>query len=305
MTSVTSRASVRQSLLLLVAGAMDPVASSDTQASCWGVDSNQLAEALSFVLPLLPLDARACAACVCPAWRAATMHPALWEELDFERCAAKVGRETLALLCARAGAALRTLIMNTDACALIALDDILDALRDGGCSGIRCLCWIGQTHLPRYFSVAQLIAVCPMLQSQTCAVLSHPQNAKAPLGEPQRPRAFYNLCYCHAGTSLTQLMAVLRINATLKSLFLSHLELGDAGATQLAEHMRGSSTLTSLKLSKIDIGDAGAVQLAECFRANTTLTRLDLKGNPRISGVGKFALVAARPPQCTLICDAL
>ena len=63
--------------------------------------ADEVALALSFVLPLLPLDARARAACVCRAWRAAAAAPALWEELDFARCAARVDDATLAALCAR------------------------------------------------------------------------------------------------------------------------------------------------------------------------------------------------------------
>ena len=62
-------------------------------------------EALVLMLPLLPLDARARAACVCRAWRAATAHSGLWEALSFERCAARVSNATLASLCARGGRA--------------------------------------------------------------------------------------------------------------------------------------------------------------------------------------------------------
>ena len=100
-------------------------------------------------------------------------------------------------------------------------------------------------------------------------------------------------------------MAVLRISATLKLLFLYRIELGDAGATQLAEHMRGSTTLISLKLMETNIGDTGAVQLAECLRTNTTLRRLELRYNLCISDIGRRALEAACPPQCKLIFDAL
>ena len=77
---------------------------------------HRAAEALSVLLPLLALDDRARAACVCRAWRAAAAHPGLWEELSFTRCVARVNDATLAALCARAGAALRTLSLDADAC---------------------------------------------------------------------------------------------------------------------------------------------------------------------------------------------
>ena len=100
---------------------------------------HKLAEALSLILPLLPLDSRARAACVCRAWRAATSHPALWEELSFERCTARVGDAALDSLCARAGAALRTLRLDSDECAQVTAAGMLAALRGGGCVGVRRL----------------------------------------------------------------------------------------------------------------------------------------------------------------------
>ena len=69
-------------------------------------------EALPLLLPLLPLDARAAAACVSRPWRAAAAHPSLWKHLSFEGCAAQINDTTLTQLCARAGAALRTLDLS-------------------------------------------------------------------------------------------------------------------------------------------------------------------------------------------------
>jgi hypothetical protein len=85
------------------------VEAQELSALSWdgGVSSHNVASALSMLLPLLPLDCRARAACVCRAWRAAAAHPDLWDELRFERCAAHVTDAALASLCARAGAALR------------------------------------------------------------------------------------------------------------------------------------------------------------------------------------------------------
>ena len=100
--------STRNASLLLV-GEMDTLsldALELSEPSCWGdgASSHKLAEALSLLLPLLPLDCRARAACVCRAWRAATAHPALWEELNFEHCAVRVYNATLASTCRRRAA---------------------------------------------------------------------------------------------------------------------------------------------------------------------------------------------------------
>ena len=121
--------------------AVRPGAQELSAASRWSghTSPHELAEALSLILPLLPLDARARAACVCRAWRTATSNPLLWEELRFAHCAAHVRDATLARLCARAGTALRTLDLDADACTHITAAGVLAALRGGGCTGVRHL----------------------------------------------------------------------------------------------------------------------------------------------------------------------
>ena len=106
-------------------------------ATRWGGDTAEVADLLSLILPLLPLDCRARAACVCRAWRAATAHPALWEELNFQRCYASVDDATLASLCARAGATLRALHLDRDACFHVTTYGFYAAIAYGGCTGVR------------------------------------------------------------------------------------------------------------------------------------------------------------------------
>jgi hypothetical protein len=141
-------------------------------ASSWGDDSSphELAEALLLLLPLLPLDCRARAACVCRAWRAAAAHPGLWKELSFEGCKARVDNATLTLLCARAGAALRTLCLDAGACKRVTFVGTVTALRGGGCAGLRRLdmpnnvCqWEKCFPLLSAETAQQLAAACPML----------------------------------------------------------------------------------------------------------------------------------------------
>jgi hypothetical protein len=110
-------------------------------ALCLGGNSapHKVAEALSLLLPLLPLDARARAASVCRAWRAAAANPLLWEELNFERCTARVSNATLAQLCARSGAALRTLRLDKNVFEHVSDYGVLAALRGGGCTGLSAL----------------------------------------------------------------------------------------------------------------------------------------------------------------------
>ena len=125
-------------------------------------------EALSFLLPLLPLDDRARAACVSRPWRAAAAHPSLWKHLSFEGCAFEVDDTTLTQLCARAGAALRTLDLDASACTRVTGAGLVAALRSGGCGGLRCLCALDASWTKRFQLSAeeaqQLAAACPALQ---------------------------------------------------------------------------------------------------------------------------------------------
>jgi hypothetical protein len=152
----------------------------DAPAALWSGDAcaHDLALVLSLVLPLLPLDARACAASVRRAWRAASAAPELWTELDFSRCADArayaVDDTVLAALCVRAGAALRTLRLEGRACAGVVGATVLAALRDGGCAGVRHLFLDANPDrsmvLTAHLAV-QLAAACPLLQHAACGVL--------------------------------------------------------------------------------------------------------------------------------------
>ena len=213
---------------------------------------------LLLLLPLLPLDARARAACVCRAWRAATAHSGLWEALSFERCAARVSNATLASLCARAGAQLRTLYLDAEACTRVSAAGMLAALRDGGCTGVRRL-----RGSPRYWfdfnwpseltaqEVQQLVAACPVLQYAECSLRCSIPDATAAL--TALPGLVELTCDGefteieeHVYVSVTQLAECLRVNATLKSLKSWHNQIGALGGSQLAECLRFNSTLTNL-----------------------------------------------------------
>ena len=157
--------------------AAPPAASDLSAGSRWSghASPHELAQVLSLLLPLLPLDCRARAASVCRAWRAAAAHPSLWEELSFERCAVSITNATLAALCARAGAALRTLSLEGEACARVTDRGLVLALRDGGCTGLRRLSTpLGLLELDSESLTAeqaqQLAAACPKLTHTACAV---------------------------------------------------------------------------------------------------------------------------------------
>ena len=124
-------------------------------------------EVAHLVLPWLPLDARARAACSREAWRAAAAAPALWGELSFEKCAARVTDATLAALCARAGPGLRSLRLHWRACRDVSGAGLVAALRDGGCAGVRrihddsALDLFGGGCSP---ALIQLATACPELE---------------------------------------------------------------------------------------------------------------------------------------------
>ena len=281
MTSLTPRASIHQSSPLLLAGVMDPVASPDTQELSGDTFPH---EALVLVLQRLPLDARACAACVCPAWRAATAHPLLWQELSFERCAVHINNATLASLCARAGAELRTLNLDAAACTYITCDGMVTALRGGGCTGVQRLVALPESLLHMYRCLTTemtylLAAACPLLQHTACSIYCKLPEVAAVSTALPGPLAVTPTCVGSSAPSMAQLVECLRTSTSITNLRLGFGRLGDEGATQLAESLRVNTTLTDLKLIRTGICAVGAMQLAECLRINTTLTNLCLSSN--------------------------
>ena len=280
-----------------------------TASLCWGgyASPHMVAEALSLILPLLPLDSRARAACVCRAWRAATSHPALWEELSFEGCAAPIDDATLASLCARTGAALRTLRLDSDECARVTAAGMLAALRGGGCVGVRRLSapfmstddvdGYNETKMLATEEVKELAAVCPALQHAACSVLFTMQDdIAAVLTALPGPLAILCEDFC---ADATQLAEHLRVNTTVTSLHLP-ADIDDVDAMQLADSLRTNTTLTSLDLSYNDIADTGAMQLADSLRTNTTLTSLDLRYN-EIGNTGAMQLAECLRTNTTLL----
>jgi hypothetical protein len=105
----------------------------------------------------------------------ASHHVAEVLSLSFERCVARVDNAALAALCARAGAALRTLSLDGFACARVTAPGMVLALRDGGCTGLRRLSTpLGLLELDSESLTAeqaqQLAAACPKLTHTACAV---------------------------------------------------------------------------------------------------------------------------------------
>ena len=279
--------------------AATPAARELAAASRWGGEScDELALALSLLLRVCPLESRARAACVCRAWRAAAAHPDLWQELRVERGLRTVTPATLASLCARAGAGLRTLSLHAYTCSAITTADLLAALRGGGCTGT------GHLSATAWFTAEQaqqLAAACPMLRHSACKIECSLAEAAAawtalpgPLTVKCRAQGEADaalLAQClrdnasvtaltlndHIGVAgATQLAACLRTNTTLTSLHLAGSGLGDEGAAQLAQGLGVNTTLTSLRLIFCGFGVAGATRLAECLRVNKTLSLLHL-----------------------------
>ena len=274
---------------------------------------HKLAEALSVILPLLPLDVRARAACVCRAWRAAAANPELWEELSFERCAARVSDETLASLCVRAGAALRTLRLDVKACETVTARGMLAALRGGGCTGVQrlwapvkppCSSWRFSYRNKQELAATaaiRLAAACPMLQHAACSVRCYRSDVARVSSALPGPLTLFieSSDSAHDAISWMDMVECLRVNNALKSLDLKWSRIGDTGTTQLAECLRTNIALTSLNLKSNDIGDAGAMQLADCLRVNSVLTSLNL-GSNNISAEGAMQLAECLRVNTTL-----
>ena len=258
-----------------------PPVAQELSVSWWSGDASphKLAEVLSLVLPLLPLDARARAARVCRAWRTAAAHPELWKELDFAGCATNplFDGKTLAKLCARAGAALRTLRLDPLPCRRVRTEELLAALRKGGCTGLRSLSALQHRVELTPKLAKKLVAACPLLQHTEVTVHCTMSEVATVLTALPGPLALS--CRGNVNEGLTHLVESLRVSSSLASLDIGFTSVDVTGATQLAECLRVNATLKVLDLSDNDIGAAGATSLAQCLRINATLTSLDLRYN--------------------------
>ena len=281
-----------------------------------------------FVLPLLPLDARARAACARKAWRTAAADPSLWVELDLERCATHVTDATVAALCARAGPALRSLRLGTVALRSTADAALLAALRDGGCIGVQRISVCGGIISVLPAVGLQLAAACPALEHMECQVVSHgfAEAARVAAALPG-PLALSVADVSVAGVrqedgflrrllqssvadldlstwglpsaELAMLFGALHENKTLTALLLNTSNAGSAAAA-LSEALRVNGTLVHLDLGDSGIDAAGAAALAEALRVNSTLQSLDLGFNPAGLSVGVAALSRALHNNSTL-----
>ena len=246
------------------------------------------------LLSRLPPDALARAACVCRAWRAIAAQLDTREHLDFQGVTLRVDNATLARLCARAGAALRTLCLDADACRRINGSGLVAALRDGGCTGLRRINAPSHRtpwqHTLTFRLVGELLAACPRLQHVACGVSCRLSEAGAVTA------ALLGLlelsCVDGSDAGLEQLAERLRVNATLTTLTLGCTAILAPGAKVLAESLCVNKTLTSLDLAFNRVGKEGAAQLAACLRVNTTLRSLNLHYN----GIGDAG--AKRLAQC-------
>jgi len=275
--------------------------------------------ALVQVLRLLPLDVRAHAACVCRSWRDAAADPTLWLALRFDDgFSLELSNATFALLCARAGAALRELRLDSPSCRAVTADGVIAALRAGGCAGVQRLTFSATLRPDRgsrrlsAAQVQQLATACPALQHAACSVrcLSATDVATAcALPGPLSVFVYHELDAARAALQLPAQIAELEIlacslkaacdalrealltNTTLTELRLVCTGIGDAGAAALGDALRTNATLSTLELgSGNNIRGAGAVALANALRTNTTLTTLALHGNC-ISDAGAAAVL--------------
>ena len=286
----------------------------------------------SLVLPLLPLDERARAACVRKAWCAEATTSALLAELNFERCSVGVTDVTLAALCARSGPALRSLRLDVTACKRVTGAGLVAALRDGGCAGLRHIKFDERTRAYgetlTSAMVNQLVVACPHVEHTAfvveCHCFAEAAQAAAALPGPLQLAIndadvsgltesvvsglllrsvdlldIYGCDFSPAAT--TALATALRVNATLEVLRLSgNRGIDDGGIAALAEALCVNSTLTVFESScTIGFGLRGLAAFVEVLRVNSTLEQLEL-AYTNMRSRGAVALSKALQANSTL-----
>ena len=245
------------------------------------------------------------------AWREACAAPPLWAELEFSRCALRYGwprrvnAAVLKLMCRRAGAALRDLRLDAPACAGLTAVQVFDALRGGGCAGVR------RIHTrPGLGSLSpeqahELAAAFPLLERTTCTVESRGMPSLTEAFEAALPAALpgpLSLMYTISSRTCGTAPQLLPRSVTELSVDVVFCPGADAfvppGLAALTEALHGNEALTGLHMN-CGVGDAGTAVLAAALRSNATLRRLDVHGN-NIGDAGCFALADALRCNATL-----
>ena len=259
-------------------------------------------DVVALVLPLLPLDDRARAACVRKAWRAEASVPMLWSELNFDRCAVRITDAKLAALCACAGPALRALRLEVPACEAVTGEGLVAALRDGGCVGVRRLCIDQDDEDPPSLTpalVIQLIVACPHLERTSCLVrCEHFAEAAQAAASLPGPLALLFIRRAVPGLAENVVSGLLLRSVTFLELVLC--ELTPAEAAMLATALRVNTALTELSLVNCSIGDVGMIALAEALHVNHVLTTFICAGTVGLGFQSMAALGNALRVNSTL-----
>ncbi|KAL0251810.1 hypothetical protein GEMRC1_001022 [Eukaryota sp. GEM-RC1] len=93
-----------------------------------------------------------------------------------------------------------------------------------------------------------------------------------------------NLCHYdkknHIGDEgVIALAEVLKVNESVRDVFLNFNSISSKGAIALAEVLKINDNIVKLDISDNSIGDEGAVALAEALKVNSTVTAINLAHN--------------------------
>jgi hypothetical protein len=276
-------------------------------------------EALLHILSLLPLGVRLRCGVLSRRWAELVRTPTLYAHLDFtvptagpRGSASGVHDVGLFRLCARAGAALRSLDVSCrHGAGMLTLAGLLRALRGEACEGLEELrtvsdenwdddgaATVAATSSDTVFDApvanwqlrlsarqaSSLQRSCPQLRRGALALHAEsPHDAVAALTTfPSSVRTRVDLIELRLEPACAvALSETLRCEAAsgVRHLDLSYSGLGDAGATALASALAGNTTLRVLTLLYDAIGDAGAAALGAALATNRALRELNLDSN--------------------------
>jgi hypothetical protein len=84
------------------------------------------------------------------------------------------------------------------------------------------------------------------------------------------------------GEDTAALADALKVNTSVKSIYLESNQIGDAGVTALAEALKVNSSVTLINLDGNQISKKGATALADALQVNTSLLDVSLFANVAI-----------------------